>query len=101
MANAQFQFQFVYLPFFSHKRGAENIGREERKQRKMGKGGLTLCSWDASSREKAKRLGLVFSERCRDHCPRRELKQVNQQKATEKGSSGREEKEEKEQKVRR
>lgn len=56
---AQFQFQFVYLPFFSHKCKAENVESEKRKQRKMGKGRLVFPSLDVSGQEKAQKLGLL------------------------------------------
>lgn len=54
-----------------------------------------LSSWDVSGREKAKRLGLLSLETGRDRCPKRELNQVNQPKATKKVSQVRQEKEKK------
>lgn len=68
--------------------------RRESKER-WEKEGLCFAPGMQAPWEKAKRLGLVFLGRCRDHCPRSELNQVSQRKATEKVSLGREAKEKK------
>lgn len=63
MANAQFQFQFVYLPFSSPKCGAENVGKRERKRAmRNGERRDGLSSWNVNCQEKAERLGLFFSK---------------------------------------
>ena len=102
MASAQFQFQFVYLPFFSHKCGAENVERENRNQRKMGVGRRKACAFFLGCKRPGESpgLGLLSSERCRAHCPRRGLSQVNKPKATEKVRPGRRKRENREQKGR-
>ena len=69
---------------------------------KWGGGGKKACAFFLGCKRSGESpgLGLLSSERCRAHCPRRGLSQVNKPKATEKVRQGRRKRENGEQKGR-